>query len=487
MRTRLPSTLAVAAVLACLTAPAAKSQTDTSLKFSTSVPQAAAEFRAGIRDWENISFESANSHFAAAIKADPSFGLARVLYGVTGNFDGAMTRAQSLAEINHGVADAAARGNTNELLLAAAYRESFQGNSRAANEIFDAAAHLMPTDRLVAVNAVGAVGAGAGPSQFLPALRDFIAKNPDYAPAYNTYAYSAWADGDRTGALAAAKKQAELNPNAPNPHDTYGEILQWNGNFPEALAEYRRATMTPPRFPGAYSGMAEVEALQGHYDQARAYLNQGIANAWTPGQRLFNMFEIAGTYALQGGATDALIKQLDAVAAEAKAQQNLEAAAVATAEKAATYASANNVAAAHKAIADAKAIASPEPWDVNYFATMSHALMKHWGPANQELATLKQKTTDNPGIRRTLVAAAEANLATQQGHPADALTILMAADTTDISVMNRIAEAHAALGHPAEANKWYAKISSDYALHLADFPAVNARRRTRLATTGSKP
>jgi hypothetical protein len=53
--------------------------------------------------------------------------------------------------------------------------------------------------------------------------------------------------------------------------------------------------------------------------------------------------------------------------------------------------------------------------------------------------------------------------------------------------MNRIAEAHAALGHPAEANKWYAKISSDYALHLADFPAVNARRRTRLATTGSKP
>lgn len=487
MQMRLLSTLVVAAVLACLTPPAAKSQTDTSLKLSTTVPQAATEFKAGVRDWENISLESSASHFDAATKADPSFGLARVLYGLTSAFGGEMTRPQALAEINHGVADAAARGNTNELLLAAAYRESFQGHPRVATEIFDAAAHLMPSDRLLAVNAVGAVGVGAGPTEFVPALREFIAKNPDYAPAYNTYAYSSWTDGDHAAAVAAAKKQAELNPNAPNPHDTYGEILQWNGNFPEALAEYRRATTTPPRFPGAYSGMAEVEALQGHYDQARAYLNQAIANAWTPRQKLYNMFEIAGTYALQGAATDQTTKQLDAVAAEAKAQQDLEAAAVATSEKAPIYASANNVAAAHKAIADAKAILSPEPWDVNYFATMAHALMKHWAPANQELAAMKQKTTDNPGIRRTLLAAAEGTLATQQGHPADGLKILMAADTTDISVMNRIAEAHAALGHSAEANRWYGKISNNFALNLADFPAVNARRRTRFATVSGKP
>jgi tetratricopeptide (TPR) repeat protein len=487
MRMRLPSTLAVAVVLACLAPPAAKSQTDTSLKLSTTVPQAVAEFRAGMRDWENISFEAAASHFGAATKADPGFGLARVMYGFTAASAAEITREQALSEIDRGVADAGARGNTNELLLAAAYRESFQGHPRVATEIFDAVSHLMPADRMVATNAIGAVGPGGTPSEFTQALRDFIAKNPDYPAAYNTYAYTSWGAGDHAAAIAAAKKQTELNPNAPNPHDTYGEILQWNGNFPEALAEYRRATMTPPRFPSAYSGMAEVEALQGHYDQARAYLNQAIANAWSPRQKLNNMFEIAGTYALQGSATEALIRQLDAVAAEARSQNDLAAAAIATSEKAPTYATANNAAAAHKAIADAKAILSPEPWDVNYFATMAHALMKHWGPANQELAVLKQKTTDNPGIRRTLVAAAEGNLATQQGQPADALKILMAADTTDISVMNRIAEAHAALGHSAEANRWYGRISNNFALNLADFPAVNARRRTRFATVGGKP
>jgi len=479
MRIRLTSILTATAVLACLAPPAAKSQIDTALKLTTTVPQASAEFRAGVVDWENFSPEASASHFGAAIKADPNFGLARVMYGFTGTASGQLTRAQALPEINRGVADAAARGTTHELLIAAAYREMFQNNPKVAAPIFDAAARLLPGDRMVATYATAL---SADPNNPLPVARDLVAKHPDYAPLYNGLAYTLWAQGDHAGALAAAKKQVELNPNAPNPHDTYAEILQWNGNFPEATAEYRRAVSTPPRFPGSYPGLAEVEALQGHYDQARSYLNQGIAAAWFPTQKLGFMAQIAGTYALQGNQTDALVKQLDAVAAEAKAEQDLETAAIATAQKAATFASAGNVAAAHKAIAEAKAVASPEPWQVNYFAAMAHSLLKHWAPANQELATLKQKTSSDAGPSRTEVAAVDANLATQQGRPADALKTLMAADTNNILIMNRIGEAHAALGHTAVANAWYARINSNYALNLWDFPTVNARRRSRLAT-----
>jgi tetratricopeptide (TPR) repeat protein len=484
MRTRLIPTVTAATILACLTPLAAKSQIDTTLKLSTTVPQAAAEFKAGVVDWVNFSPEASASHFATAFKADPNFGLGRVMYGFMGVAGGGWTREQALPEINRGVADAAARGNINELLLAAAYREMFQNNPRVAGELFATAARLMPADRVAAAYAAAF---SADPNNPVPALRDFIAKYPDYGPVYNAYAYTLWARGDRPGALAAAKKQVELLPNAPNPHDTYAEILQWNGNFPEAITEYRLATTTPPNFPSSYSGMAEVEALQGHYDQARAYLNQAVAKAWHTPQKIYFMREIAGTYALQGNQIDALAKQLDAIAAEAKAHQDLETAAISTAAKAAAYANAGNVAAAHKAIADAKAITSPEPWQVNYFATMAHALLKHWAPANQELAVLKQKTTSDDGAKKTLVAAAEANLATQQGRPADALKILMAADTNDVVVMNRLAEAHAALGHPAEASAWYAKINSNYAFNLGDFPSVAARRRTRLATATRKP
>ena len=482
MRMRLTYFLSAAALLVCLTPRATKSQTDTALKLTTTVPQAASEFKTGVIDWENFSPEASASHFAAAIKADPNFGLARVMYAVTGVFGGFLTREQATAEIDRGVADAA-RASTNELLLAAAYREAFHNHPRVSGELFTAAAHLMPADRMAVGNALAGTG---DPNDPVPTLRDFIAKHPDYSPMYNVYAYTLWARGDHPGAVAAAKKQVDLNPNAPNPHDTYAEILQWNGNFPEATAEYLRATTTPPRFPSAFSGAAEVAVLQGHYDQARTYLNQAITQAWHPGQKLFFMTEIAGTYALQGDQGDALRKQLDAVATEAKAQNDLESAAIATARKAPSYADAGNAAAAHKAIADAKAIKSPEPWQVNYYATMAHALLKHWAPANQELATLKQKTASDTVVTRTLVAAAEGYLATQQGRPADALKMLMAADTTSIPVMNRIAEAHAALGHTAEANAWYGKVNSNYALALSDFPSVNARRRARIAV-GRKP
>jgi len=59
--------------------------------------------------------------------------------------------------------------------------------------------------------------------------------------------------------------------------------------------------------------------------------------------------------------------------------------------------------------------------------------------------------------------------------------VLMASDTTHLLVMNRIAEAHAALGHRAEAAAWNNRVNSNYAINLADFTNVNTRRRARLA------
>lgn len=473
MRMSLRTLIAVGA-LAWLVPSAARSQTDSALKLSTTVPQAAAEFKAGAADWENFSFESAASHMQSALKSDPKFGLARAAYAF---LTSELTPPQALAEANRGVADAAERGNTTEMLLAAAYREALRGDNQAAGALFRTASALMPRDRLIAVNAIGFP---TGTSTVVSALRDFIAKNPDYALPYNNLAYSLWGQNDKEGAEQAAKRQVELNPNAPNPHDTYGEILQWNGKFPEAIAAYRRATTTSPRFPEAYAGLAEVEALQGHYDQARAYLNQAIANAWTPQQKLQYMRQIAGTYALEGKSAD-VAKQLDAVAAEAKAQQNPRATAIAIAQGATASANAGSASAAHQAIGAAKAVNPDVPWQVNYYATMAHGLLKHWGPANQELAALKAKAAGDSTVSADLTAAAEGYLATSQGRPADALKILGAADTTNFLIMNRIAEAHVALGHPAEATAWNNKVNTNYQLNLADFTSVNARRRARPA------
>jgi predicted Zn-dependent protease len=333
----------------------------------------------------------------------------------------------------------------------------------------------MPTDRYIGFTATLFE---ANPDTQVTALREFISRNPGYAPPYNNLAYALWARGDRTAALEAAKRQVELNPNAPNPHDTYAEILQWGGSFAEATAAYRRAAATAPRFPEAYAGLAEVEALQGRYDQARSYLNQAIANAWTPQQKLAYMRAIAGTYALQGGSDAALVAQYEAIAREATAQQNPLVAAIANLDLAIHYAAAGNATASHLALAAGRA-ASPEvPWNVHYSGVIAHGLLKHWGPANEALIALKARAT-TPPAPPTWIAAAEGFLLTQQGRAAEGLRILTAADTTNVLVIQRIAEAHAALGNRTEAAAWNARIGRNYAINLVNIPAADARRRAR--------
>jgi tetratricopeptide (TPR) repeat protein len=333
----------------------------------------------------------------------------------------------------------------------------------------------MPADLYVAWQLAGAFGAP------LPATREFVTRYPNYPIGYNTLAYQAWAAGDRAAALAAAKRQVELLPTAPNPHDTYAELLQWNGNFADAAAHYKAATTLTPKFPEAYAGLAEVAALQGQYDQARSYLNQAIANAWTPQQKIGYMRQIVGTYVLQGAPAD-VTKSLEAAIAQAKANGDGISTAILYSQLATVQANAGNANAAHQSIATAKA-ASAVPWQVHYFPGVAHGIMKHWAPAGQELAALKAQAAADPGsVLPDRVPALEGYLLTQQGKPADALTILMKADTTNVLIMNRIAEAHAALGHPAVAAAWNNRVNANYALNLLDFTNVNSRRRAKMET-----
>ena len=98
------STRLIAALASFVFVPlAARSQSDPALKLSTTNSTAAAEFRAGVGDFQNVSFESATAHFKAAVDADPNFGLARVLYAGIGP----LTGAPQETELNRGVVDAA--------------------------------------------------------------------------------------------------------------------------------------------------------------------------------------------------------------------------------------------------------------------------------------------------------------------------------------------------------------------------------------------
>jgi hypothetical protein len=193
------------------------------------------------------------------------------------------------------------------------------------------------------------------------------------------------------------------------------------------------------------------------------------------------MRQIVGTYVLQGAPAD-VTKSLEAAIAQSKANGDGISTAILYSQLATVQANAGNANAAHQSIATAKA-ASAVPWQVHYFPGVAHGIMKHWAPAGQELAALKaQAAADPSSVPPDRVPALEGYVLTQQGKPADALGILMKSDTTSVLIMNRIAEAHAALGHPAVAAEWNNRVNTNYALNLMDFTNVNSRRRAKLET-----
>ncbi|MEO8578479.1 MAG: hypothetical protein ABI556_17335 [Gemmatimonadales bacterium] len=437
----------------------------------TASPEAIAHFRQGWLASDLNNQSEALKHFKMASDADPSFGLARVMYRYSG---AANDTKESTDDVNRAVVDAA-KASTAELLLTLAFREAVVVGTRPAAILLRAASELIPTDPTIATLAFYS-DPPADPKAQLTALKGFAARFPDYASIYNGLAYAAWAANDHPAGLDAARMQVKLLPDNPNSHDTYAELLQWDGNYAEALKHYGDAVKLDPAFVEGYRGMAEVEALQGHYDKARVYANQAISGASQPGLKLFYMRDIAGLFALAGD-TKAMQAQLTVVANEAKAAGNNRIAAVMYGQLAASSANMGDGKAAHAYLDMARSMNYTDPdAQISYFTTMTHAMLKHWEPANAALAAAK--AAPELGFKQRVMAA-EAYLATAQGKPADAVALLASADQTDMVVAGRLAEAYAALGRTEDAAKMQQQILDSRTLVLADFGATNARARAR--------
>jgi len=443
----------------------------------TATPEAVAHFRAGWAATDLNNAAEALKHFKMAIDADPAFGLARAMY----RWNGAAGDSVTEQDLKRAVADAA-RGGTAELLLTMAFREALITGARTSGPLMRAVAELVPTDPAIATLAYYVDPPRDGKAQ-LAGMKAIAAKFPDYAPGFNGLAYSAWLAEDRITALDAAAMQVKLLPNAPNAHDTYAELLQWSGKFPEALVHYQEAVKLDPAFVEGYRGMAEVEALQGHYDKAREYINKAIAGTSQPGLKLQYMRDIVGLHALKGD-RKAMQAQLTAVANEAKAQGNRRVTAVSYSQLAASSANAGDAKAAHAYLDMAYAADTTKSATVAYYAAMTHGMLKHWAPAAQAIAAAK--TAPDIAFQNARVAAAEAYLVTAQGKAADGIALLASADLTDPLVAQRLAEAYAAAGRTADAEKLNQRILNDYALNLADYAGTNARARARATTMVAK-
>ncbi len=265
--------------------------------------EAAAEFRAGMTDFDNVNIPGAQAHFTRAVELDPSFGLARILHAGTAFGANSPERA---GEIERGLADAA-RTSPNEMLTAMAYAEMFRGHGPSAFNLFRAAASEMPGEPSLAYRR--ALTSTSLPNQDFVnaqlAMRQVKNAFPNFAPVRNTMAYNLWNMGDHQGAMTEVREYVRLLPNHPNSHDSYAELLQWDGRFVEAIMHYQKAIELDPAYQAAGDGIAEAQVLMGRTDLARATLAAAEKEVPLPGDPGRHR-RMAATYLIDGNAKAAM-------------------------------------------------------------------------------------------------------------------------------------------------------------------------------------
>jgi len=453
----------------------ADAQSSSTITWSSQVPAAVSEFKAGWVDAENVFNPSAAEHFKKASDLDPSFGIARVM---SAGFSASLSAADQTAEMNRGVADAAKAG-TAELLLAMAWRARGEGRFAEARTLFGAASQLLPDDKYLAFNA--ATTGVTVSSDAAEASRKLVAQFPDYSGGYNTLAYNLWAVNDSAGALQAAKRQIELAPKNPNAYDSHAEILAWSGNLTEAEKQYRQAVTTEPRFTEGLAGLAEVQALQGRGTAARETLAKAAAAAWSPSERILRKREMAGTYIFEGNYR-AAIDQLKAAETDAKTSQITGPLGNIHSHIAILESLLGNAAPAHAALAQSASATLPGPFGTlnrHLFAVYAHANLGHWDAAKTSLAAARSAASASTPNAPAAITLAEGYLALKEGRANEAMTAFATADPANVVASAWLGQAHLAAGHAAMATPLQKRFADNRQISFTDIQWLTTKSPPR--------
>jgi adenylate cyclase len=99
-------------------------------------------------------------------------------------------------------------------------------------------------------------------------FRTSIALNPNYALAYNWYAYYLTAMQRYDEAIAILKKAIELDPLSEPIHSDIGFSIYYSGNYEQAVEKLQACVRTNPRFGPAHLWLGRSYQEQGNYVQA---------------------------------------------------------------------------------------------------------------------------------------------------------------------------------------------------------------------------
>jgi Flp pilus assembly protein TadD len=245
-----------------------------STEWTTSSPEALAEFEAGNDAQAKVYITEALDHFERAHEYDPEFLMAKWRYAAL-LWDRDPEGAQKLlGEV--ATADLSGLSEREQFILER-WRANREGRTDDAARLLDEYLEQHPNDPY-GLNMKA--NESWGRTDYEKATRLFqhlLEIDPNWVNAHNALGYIAMTQGRFVESEEHFKSYRFIVPDQANPHDSLGELLIILGRHDEAEASLERAIELKPDFWASYEHLAIMKAHSGDPDGARAVISRALA------------------------------------------------------------------------------------------------------------------------------------------------------------------------------------------------------------------
>jgi serine/threonine protein kinase/Flp pilus assembly protein TadD len=241
-------------------------------------------FLRGRDDYEKFYYADARKFLEKVVSLDPTFAVAYLYLGKVAAelYDTkAQTEAYEMAKKHSEKASEKER-----LYIEAVYAGAVERNQEKRLRVLQELTNKYPQEKQFHYDLGRFYEDRANYPEAIAEHEKALTLDPNFGPALNQAGYDYTAIGDLENALEYFKRYAAANPGDANPIDSMAELYFRQGKFDEAKAKYQEALEIRPDFYQSCGSLSYIYALEENYPEARHWLEELIARAQTPSDKM---------------------------------------------------------------------------------------------------------------------------------------------------------------------------------------------------------
>ena len=256
-------------------------------EWTTSSPEALAEFQAAVDAEMKLYYDEAREHFRRAYELDPDFQFAKLKYSNQVRWE---DKDEDLAKqmVEEVLASDTSKLTPRERFFIERARAYHEERPDDAVAILDEYVAKYPNDPYI-LNAKALrtwhLGELAEAERLYQRLVEI---SPNWVIAYNQLGYITMMQGRFAEAEESFKSYRFIAPDQANPYDSLGELFMTLGRYDEAEESLEKAIEIKPDFWASYQHLVLMKSFSGDLEGARVVIERA-RNADGPEEMLFGM------------------------------------------------------------------------------------------------------------------------------------------------------------------------------------------------------